>query len=435
MDPFGFVEPVDLQYWHVVSVLVALVLSGVVVLTYNRIQHSNLAAAPPEFFSFQKRYLCVYLLCTFSDWLKGPYVYALYEQYGFSQLHIAWLFIGGFLSSLVFGTVVGSMSDSVGRKTMCLVYCGTYAFSAMTKVVNNFWVLFLGRVLGGIATSLLCTCFESWMVAEHRAKGFPDALLTNTFSKSTAGNGIVAIVAGIVAQVAATCCGFVAPFLVAIPCLALASLLMMKWDENYGCATIKWMETVRKGFDAIRREQKLQALGICQSLFEGCLFVWVFYWTPCLSSVDQRQQIPIGLVFSCFMASLMVGGVLTETIPIGTSPLIAHLVSVGAMILAAVTHDNKLIVFLAFVVFEGVAGLYFGAHGTLRSAHIEETSRSAVMNMFRVPLNIFVIVFLQYSVAHRNVMAWLAVFHAASLLGYLSFLSVVKNGAKGYIQP
>ena len=55
------------------------------------------AGISSEFLAFQRSYLSVYLLCTFSDWLKGPYVYALYVEYGFSQLEIAWLFAGGFL--------------------------------------------------------------------------------------------------------------------------------------------------------------------------------------------------------------------------------------------------------------------------------------------------------------------------------------------------
>lgn len=63
--------------------------------------------------------------------------------------------------------------------------------------------LLIGRVLGGMSTSLLFTCFESWMVSEHRKRGFDDELLASTFSLASAGNGIVAILAGFVAQIAA----------------------------------------------------------------------------------------------------------------------------------------------------------------------------------------------------------------------------------------
>lgn len=45
------------------------------------------------------------------DWLQGPYVYALYQHYGFDRTAIGQLFIAGFGSSLLFGTLVGSLAD------------------------------------------------------------------------------------------------------------------------------------------------------------------------------------------------------------------------------------------------------------------------------------------------------------------------------------
>ena len=45
------------------------------------------------------------------DWLQGPYVYALYQHYGFDRSDIGRLFIAGFGSSMIFGTIVGSLAD------------------------------------------------------------------------------------------------------------------------------------------------------------------------------------------------------------------------------------------------------------------------------------------------------------------------------------
>jgi hypothetical protein len=45
------------------------------------------------------------------DWLQGPYVYALYQYYGFERGDIGKLFIAGFGSSMVFGTIVGALAD------------------------------------------------------------------------------------------------------------------------------------------------------------------------------------------------------------------------------------------------------------------------------------------------------------------------------------
>ena len=48
---------------------------------------------------------------TAGDWLQGPYVYALYRHYGFDRGAIGQLFIAGFGSSMIFGTIVGAMAD------------------------------------------------------------------------------------------------------------------------------------------------------------------------------------------------------------------------------------------------------------------------------------------------------------------------------------
>ena len=44
----------------------------------------------------------------------------------------------------------------------------TYTTGCVTKHFNNFNVLLVGRLFCGVATSLLNSVFESWLVAEHR---------------------------------------------------------------------------------------------------------------------------------------------------------------------------------------------------------------------------------------------------------------------------
>ena len=80
-----------------------------------------------------RKYLIVYLLAALSDWLQGPYVYALYDAYGYSQHDIAVLFVAGFGSSMVFGSFVGGMADQCGRRKFIVLFAVIYALSCMTK--------------------------------------------------------------------------------------------------------------------------------------------------------------------------------------------------------------------------------------------------------------------------------------------------------------
>lgn len=136
-------------------------LSNVVALYHSR---------PVDFKNFQKNYFFVYFCVMAGDWLQGPYVYALYSSYGFDQHDIAVLFVAGFGSSMIFGTFIGSLADRFGRKKFCLLYILTYVASCLTKHVNSYSVLMLGRLLGGIATSLLFSVFDAWMINEHNAR-------------------------------------------------------------------------------------------------------------------------------------------------------------------------------------------------------------------------------------------------------------------------
>ena len=70
-----------------------------------------------------------------------------------------------------------------GRKKAALLYVVTYAVSCATKHSSDYWMLMWGRLLGGVATSLLFSAFESWLVAEHFSKGFEEKWIGDTFSK------------------------------------------------------------------------------------------------------------------------------------------------------------------------------------------------------------------------------------------------------------
>lgn len=241
-----------------------------------------------KFINFQRNYLLVFLLAMFADWLQGPYVYELYVSYGFSQSQIAELFVCGFGSSLVVGTFVGGLADKLGRKIMCIMYAICYIAACFTKLVPEYWTLMLGRFLSGVSTSLLFSVFESWMVCEHNKQGFDGSLIGDTFTYATFGNGLVAVVAGLVANNAADNYGFVAPFIVAIvPLIAVAALVFGTWSENYGNQQLNFMSSLNAGFNLVRRDSRIAALGLAQSCYEGAMYTFVFMWTPALKTAEE----------------------------------------------------------------------------------------------------------------------------------------------------
>lgn len=82
---------------------------------------SRAIRAHGSFRSLKKRYLIAYLLAVFADWLQGPYIYALYHAYGYSKKINGVLFIWGFGSSALFGTLIAGYADKYGRKRFCVL--------------------------------------------------------------------------------------------------------------------------------------------------------------------------------------------------------------------------------------------------------------------------------------------------------------------------
>ncbi len=384
----------------------------------------------------------------FSDWLQGPYVYQLYVSYGFSAYDIGLLFVGGFGSSLIFGTFIGSLADKYGRRFTCLVYCACYIIACLTKTIPEFWILMIGRILSGVSTSLLFCSFESWMVCEHHKMGFDDALLGDTFSLATFGNGVVAVLAGLVANVVASWFGFVAPFLFAIIPLSICGyMIRTTWTENYGNTDSRVFEGLLAGFDIVRRDSKVALLGLGQSCFEGAMYVFVFLWTPALKTyeetiaetdgkvLDETTSQYLGLIFAVFMVCVMVGSsiyrIVTDTmgrhaykaVPVGI-----HGAALLSMVATTFYFSDKNIVYASFLVFETCVGVFYPAYGVIKSEEIPENVRSSVMSIFRIPLNILVVLILVVKDIQPRVVFGFCIFvHAVGLICYYRFYQNVTH--------
>ncbi|KAL8248066.1 hypothetical protein R6Q59_009282 [Mikania micrantha] len=370
------------------------------------------------FTSFNNNYLLVYSLMMAGDWLQGPYVYYLYTTYGYGKGDIGQLFIAGFGSSMLFGTIVGSLADKQGRKRACITYCITYILSCMTKHSPQYKLLLLGRVLGGVATSLLFSAFESWLVAEHNKRGFEQQWLSLTFSKAIfLGNGLVAIISGLFGNflVDVASLGPVAPFDAAACLLAIGmAIILSSWAENYGDPSDNkdLLSQFKAAAVAIASDEKIALLGAIQSLFEGSMYTFVFLWTPALSPNDE--EIPHGFIFATFMLASMLGSSVAARLMARQSPRvesymqIVFLVSAASLLLPILTNFfiyspevkgggisvGASIQLVGFCAFEGCVGIFWPSIMKMRSQYIPEEARSTIMNFFRIPLNMFVCIVL-----------------------------------------
>jgi MFS family permease len=281
----------------------------------------------------------------------------------------------------------------------------------MTKHFNSYWILMIGRVTGGIATSILFSCFESWLVSEHFKRGFSGKLLKYMFTMMFSGMYVVAILAGILAQLLVDAYpmheidpasgfhmgGYNNPFDLSIICLLVSLiLLVVLWGENHGSSSSSSSSEsgLIAAMYALFTNWRILSVGIVVSAFEGSMFAFVFNWTPALDS--KTLPPPHGLIFALFMMACMCGASAFTLFGSNWKPLhvlipnlglaMCALCAVALSISYSATYSLQ-ICFFGFLVFEFCCGVYFPVVGTIKSEVVPEGIRATMYNLYRVPLN------------------------------------------------
>jgi len=378
---------------------------------------------PAAIQSMQTRFLSVFWLLRAADWLQGPYFYEVYASkmvkgVPASFALVSRLFLTGFASTAVFGPAVGRAADQYGRKRATVAFTVLYALGALSTKSPLLMVLFAGRVLSGIGTSLLFSAPESWLVGEALKTGAdtPDGkYLGETFGLAYAGDSIVAIVAGQLAAWAATKRGgATGPFELSTLFLVAGGVLAaFLWGENK--ATLKPSETtsIQEAVDVVRQDPKIMLVGGVQSLFEAAMYIFVLQWPPAMAAAVERAFpsvvdgvggaiTPYGTIFSCFMACCLLGSTLFGQLAAARVPTEKSTVAMLGVATAAMTTATWTLVgrgapaslpllMAAFFAFEACVGMYFPSIGTLRSRYVPDSHRSVIMNLFGIPLNVLVV--------------------------------------------
>ena len=140
-------------------------------------------------------------------------------------------------------------------------------------------------------------------------------------------------------------------------------------------------------------DKKILLCGLICSSFESSMFIFVFNWTPCLMEPNQPVP-PFGHIFTGFMIFCLLGtrvySYLSKTMATEQIGLLVMTLSMACH-LTVYLFSNVQIRFVAFLVFEACVGLYFPMMGTLKGDIVPEDMRSTIYNIYRLPLNVIVL--------------------------------------------
>jgi len=390
-----------------------------------------------SFSAFRLNYLIVHIAIMLADGLQGTHLYVLYEGYGYS---VASLYCLGFVSGAITSPFIGPLVDKIGRKRSAMLYCLLEMGINLLEQYPIFAGLIVSRVVGGITTNLLFSVFESWLLTEHRKRGFPEEKLEVILRDSVIVSNLAAIGSGYIAHYLASKLGPVGPFEGAVFCTGLALLLVaFMWKENYGSCSSKAMSFrghMAGAFKTIFNDSKILRIGITQGLTEGTLQTFVFLWSPALRNfaknapsdsigLDEFGEPAYGLIFGAFMTCGVFGGLVSPIFRRGVTWLTSHkkedekdvveIEGEGQVRPAAVELLASLCYFvcaillltpyllkdsnsdyafsmslLSFLVYEFFVGLYMPIEGVVRSIYMPNESICSLMTMLRVIVNVSV---------------------------------------------
>lgn len=431
---------------------------------------------PKEVQSLQNRFLVVFWLLRMADWLQGPYFYEVYSRKivngvpATTQL-ISIFFLTGFATTGICGPLMGRFVDKVGRRYGVLLYTLLYIISAISTRATHLSVLLLGRVAGGLGTALLFSAPEAWLVGSFQRQTFDVKWLEQTFGWAYSGDSILAILAGQLASWAVKNIGHnsaTGPFTLSIGVLLVAFILTtLLWKENVplqeqvsndsssfslaGNGPQKYPSaSIANAWSMVVKNRSIYLLGAVHALFEGAMYIFVLQWAPIVQAVLARSWklkafpdsipmvVPFGSIFSCFMASCLLGstvfGILQNEQSTSSAAcernmtIMLSLASLSMLVAAKLGLQKLNWLIPSLVLFEMCVGLYFPSMGALRSKYLPENCRSIIMNLFGIPLNFFVVsVFL--SIQHLKADGALTIASAALALATVCSAMLTKLAA------
>lgn len=257
------------------------------------------------------------------------------------------------------------------------------------------------------------------MVTDFHARklGSKGGDLSRTFGLMSTINSVVAILSGVFSEWVVSVAGTrKAPFAAAAILLGTASwVIATRWDENYGDAAQKKtgdQPSAKPKLWTMLKDPRIVCLGLGSTMFEGSMYLFVFFWGPALTSARKYEAasggatsmggLPYGIIFASFMASVLAASLIFN-IAMDRKLVKYTYLLIGILGVADLTFylleepRSEQMSFWLFCLFEACVGMYWPCMGYLKGQLIEDGLRAQLYSILRVPLNVFVVVSLYFT--------------------------------------
>ena len=356
--------------------------------------------------SLKSRYLIAFVITRSAMWAKAPYLYTLFMTvHKFSMAEIGILYFVDAVAALIFGPITGQLADKYGRRLFCHCYNFSIILNLLLRMQGSRILAYLAQVVTGFGAGLISTTFEAWVVSESEKdfegyKKEAERFRKNLFVKSNVYDAVVSIITSIVCAFIYSYFGIYAPFWISIFLSFAASIVIaVLWDENE--LQLKKSEDTKEQLkNAMKEFNKMEVLciGLIEGIAMACLNIYLFSWTPIL-----KQSTPggmnVGFIFTSMVLTMIVGTKSYEVLIVNLHfdyymSIAGCLFFQGLLLFLVYYVDSFLARMIFLALFNGLTGFYNPLNSIVKSNILVEKYRALLMNLFRVPLNTYVIIVL-----------------------------------------
>lgn len=174
-------------------------------------------------------------------------------------------------------------------------------------------------------------------------------------------------------------------------------VIQLSWSENENKLKEKKIKDCYiEAFKELKRREVL-CLGIAESSTLAVQNLFLFLWTPVLiETTSGGDTINIGFIFLCLVTSIIVGTKVFEILilylQIGLyNVLLFVLITIFSALTTIYFFDSFLLRLILFSVLNGICGLYQPLFSFIKYRVLEDKHRALLMNIFRIPLNLYVV--------------------------------------------
>lgn len=349
-------------------------------------------------------YLLAYLLARAAMWAKAPYIYTLFMSvHKFSFVEIGRLYLVDAVSALIFGPITGQLADKYGRKKFCRFYNYSVLINIILRLLGDRLTAYLAQIVTGFGSGLINTTFEAWVVSESDREfmGYgkeAERFRRKLFVKANLYDEIISILILIICAVVYSYLGIYAPFVISFTFSLLSLLVIAKnWKEN----ALSKSETIMAQMKGALREFKkgeVLGIGLIEGIVMACLNMFLFSWTPILKQSTSGGMNP-GFIFTSMVLTMIVGTKICKLLIVYLYcdyfiSITGCLFLQGIFLILTYYKDSFLERLIFLCAFDGLIGFYNPVNSVLKSKILVEKYRALLMNLFRVPLNIYVIIVL-----------------------------------------